>query len=143
MELTLDRSAHDFKDTEMEIALTTLSVTGQYRPEIGSLELSPYVGLGLGYSFNSVELTSDFKDLCDFLDVSCKTSIDNSLTLHLNAGTDYFINDNIALFGEGRYTISSASFDLEVADDFGTTVTVSGDLNLDRFDIRAGVKYFF
>ncbi|MCC6543798.1 MAG: outer membrane beta-barrel protein [Nitrospirae bacterium] len=150
-EISLDRSAHDVTATNLndpiaEVTMTTLMATLQYRGKAGSPGFSTFFGIGAGYSLNSSEFSSQVKEECRALSVTCSFETDNSVAFHLQGGTDYFFNDDWALSFEGGFTYSKASsnHDLTISNGF-TTVTEKGtdDLDLHRFDLRVGVKYYF
>ena len=146
IEASIDRSSHDADVLGVnfgEVSMTTMALTGQYRTEIASMNISPYTGLGLGYSLVSADLSSVWKDACILVDgFPCSLDVDNAMTLHINAGADYFVNDNFAIALEGRYTLGSASATYHEKDEF-YTYDYDFDLSLDRFDLRVGVKYYF
>lgn len=147
IELSLDRSMHDVTHSSFdyplaEVTMTTLAVSLEYRGGATSKRFSPFIGIGAGYSLNSSDITSEVKSGCKLVNATCTFDIDNSKTLHLNAGTDFFVTDNWALSIEGRIITGSAS---TIVSRKTTTSTVSaeGNLNLSRIDMMAGVKYYF
>lgn len=147
LNISIDKSSHDIKDSEMTfetVDITTLAFIGQYRYDMGASELSPYAGVGLGYSSVQHSLSSDAKFLfCYDEDNHC--SIDgggSSFALLINAGADYFITDNVAIAIEGRYTYSSVSPEFQL-NDADYEYTLSYDLDLSRIDLRGGLKYYF
>ena len=146
LEVSLDRSSNDVKDSGINFAtsdITTLAFTGQYRPEISSMTLSPYVGIGMGYSYVSHSLSSEAKDTLCYDSSPCRIyGGNNAIAVLLNAGVDYFINDNWAIVAEGRYTISSVEPQLQFNDAI-YDYNLDFELNLDRIDLRTGVKYYF
>ncbi len=147
IEASIDRSSHNADVLGInfgEVSMTTMALTGQYRTEIASMNISPYTGLGLGYSLVSADLSSEWKDVCIFIsDFPCSLDVDNAFTLHINAGADYFVNDNFAIAMEGRYTLGSASATYHEEYALLGPYDYDFDLSLDRFDLRVGVKYYF
>ena len=154
IELSLDRSMHDVTHSSFdyplaEVTMTTLGVSLEYRGGATSSSLShyysrfsPFIGIGAGYSLNSSDITSEVQSGCKLVSATCTFDVDNSMTLHLNGGTDFFFTDNWALSIEGRIITGSAS---TIVSRKTTTSTLSseGDLNLSRIDLMAGVKYYF
>lgn len=151
MDVSLDRSNHDIKDNlnnTAEVSLTTLAVSGQYRPQLPSLPISPHIGFGIGYSI--VLLDFDFTAqlpcglawngsawVVQYCDTDVDTKNHNAMTLHGSVGTDYFFSNNLALGVEVRYIKSKASV-------WGGPLDENlFDLELDRYDIRTGIKYYF
>jgi len=142
-EVSLDRSTHDVKVTDLkdpvaEVSMMVMTASLQYRGKPGSPRFSPFIGIGAGYSLNNGEISSQAKAGCP----SCTFDIDNSFALHLHGGTDYFFNDHWALSIAGRFTYSKSSYSLTLKSG-NTTLSETDDLDLHRIDIRGGVKYYF
>lgn len=134
LEVSLARAVLDVEIEDIDFGeLTTypLQVTAQYRIPAGNI--LPYFGAGVGYYFNEFDEDS----IISSAGVSVDT--DNSFGFHVNAGCDFFLNQNSAINLDARYFWSKTSTSV----DFLGTEIADDDLDLDSLVIGAGLKYFF
>jgi outer membrane protein len=105
----------------------TLTLQYHFMPDS---QFSPYVGAGLNYSFFYGEDDgTNFDDL----------DVEGGLGYALQAGFDYWLDDNWGLNVDAKY------IDLEIDADVnsGGTALSADDVDLDPFIIGAGVSYRF
>lgn len=98
--------------------------------------IDPYIGAGVGYSFN------DFSDSEFISRQGIRAEVDNSMFYFLTAGVEYPVNDRYVLFLAGQYTIGEVDMTGTVATPFGV-VEMEDEGALDRYEFNVGVKYFF
>ena len=146
IELSLGQTVLDVKPGDMpvdlgEVTVKAVHVTAQYRVPSGNL--SPYVGVGLGYYSNDFDLSDDVKDyIASDPNFDLDVDIDNSFGFHIDAGVDYFVNTNFALNFDARYFWSQADATMTETDT-GVTTKNEDEIDLDSFVIGVGAKYFF
>ncbi len=120
-----------------EINSLPLLLTAQYRI-IPEGPVVPYVGVGVGYYINDLDVKSEARAQAKAANISYPTDIDNSLGLHLNAGLDWFLTESFALNLDARYLFSEADIEGQ-----GTSSDTSDEIDLDSLLIGAGVKVYF
>ena len=105
----------------------TLTLQYHFTPEN---KFSPYVGAGLNYSiFYGESDGTGFNNL----------DVDGGLGYAVQAGFDYWLNDNWGLNLDAKYV----NLDIDVDVDLGATHLDADDVDLDPFIIGAGVSYRF
>lgn len=98
--------------------------------------VKPYIGAGIGYSFNDTS-ESDF-----IAAQGIQIEVDDSVFYYLTAGVEYPLNDQVALFLAGQYTIGDA--DMKGSAQTPTGIfEIEDEEPLDRYECNVGVKYFF
>ena len=131
-ELVLATAQHTVEEDSQDIGDTwilppTLMLQYHFQPE---KKFSPYVGAGINYSmFYAEDATNGFSDL----------DVDGGFGWALQAGADYWINDNWGLNLDVKYV------DLDVDADVtsGTTRLRASDVELNPIIVGAGVSYRF
>jgi outer membrane protein len=98
--------------------------------------VDPYIGAGIGYSFND-STASDF-----IAGQGMSGESDDSMFYFLTAGVEYPVSDKYSLFLAGQYTIGDADMTGSIQTPQGT-FEIEDEASLDRYEINAGVKYFF
>jgi opacity protein-like surface antigen len=98
--------------------------------------LDPYIGAGVGYSFNDSS-ESDF-----IRGQNMSGEDDHSFFYFLTAGVEYPVNDRYSLFLAGVYSIGDADMTAKIETPQGTLV-VEDEASMDRYELNLGVKYFF
>ena len=105
----------------------TLTLQYHFTPD---KKFSPYVGAGLNYSiFYGESDGTGFSNL----------DVDGGLGYALQAGFDYWLNDNWGLNLDAKYV----NLDIDVDVDLGATHLDADDVDLDPFIVGAGVSYRF
>lgn len=101
--------------TDVDVDIIPLSLTAKYLVPVSNRFL-PYLGAGVGVYFN------DADDI----------EMDNSLAIHVLGGCDLMLSESWSIFGEVKYTWSSADSD-----------TINDDIELDNLTASLGLKYYF
>ena len=105
----------------------TLTLQYHFTPE---KKFSPYVGAGLNYSmFYGESDGTGFSNL----------EVDGGVGYAIQAGFDYWLNDNWGLNLDAKYV----NLDVDVDVDLGATHLDADDVDLDPFILGAGVSYRF
>lgn len=105
----------------------TLTLQYHFTPE---KKFSPYVGAGLNYSmFYGESDGTGFSNL----------DVDGGVGYAIQAGFDYWLNDNWGLNVDAKYI----NLDIDVDVDLGATHLDADDVDLDPFIIGTGVSYRF
>lgn len=91
---------------------------------------SPYIGVGAGYYLNDFSADNAVKAEMGELDV------DNNAGFHACLGTEFFLNDNMALNLEGRYAFDNTKFKADSGDE-------SDSVDLNAITIKGGFKFYF
>lgn len=105
----------------------TLTVQYHFSPDS---KFSPYIGAGLNYSmFYGENDGNGFSNL----------DVDGGIGYAVQAGFDYWLNDNWGLNLDAKYI----NLDVDVDVDLGATHLDADDVDLDPFIIGAGVSYRF
>ena len=107
-------------------------LTFQYHPFTFE-GFSPYVGVGAGYYINDFDTSDAFKALATG---GKDLEVDSNAGFHACLGTDYFVNDTMAVNLDVRYAFNSTKFKTE-----GSTSEETIDLN--AYTVKLGFKYFF
>lgn len=119
--------AGSFNLGEAWILPPTLTLQYHFTPD---KKFSPYVGAGLNYSlFYGESDGTGFSNL----------DVDGGVGYALQAGFDYWINDNWGLNLDAKYV----NLDVDVDVDLGATHLDADDVDLDPVIIGAGVSYRF
>lgn len=119
--------AGPFNLGEAWILPPTLTLQYHFTPDNA---FSPYVGAGLNYSmFYGEEDGNGFNNL----------DVDGGIGYAVQAGFDYWLNDNWGLNLDAKYI----NLDVDVDVDLGATHLDADDVDLDPFIIGAGVSYRF
>lgn len=106
-----------------------LTLTARAHYPLGAF--SPYVGLGVGYYFNSIgDLAIPMPGVT--------MDMDNSFGYHAVAGCEAFVSKNVAVDLSARYTWNKA--DLHVSYMGGED---SEKVKLDNWSVGLGLKYYF
>ena len=95
--------------------------------------LDPYIGAGVGYSFNEGS-PSDF-----IAQQGISTDADNSTFWFVTAGAELPVSSNAALFAAGQYTVE----DMEGTGSIRGMGERTNETSMDRYELNIGVKYFF
>jgi outer membrane protein W len=98
--------------------------------------IDPYVGAGVGYSFNSFS-ESDFIN-----SQGMSVDVDDSPFYYLTAGVEYPFSENYAVFLAGQYTIGDTDVSGYAQTPQGT-IQLEDESTLDRYEVNMGLKYFF
>lgn len=105
----------------------TLTLQYHFTPE---KQFSPYVGAGLNYSvFYGEDDAAGFNNL----------DVDGGFGYAVQAGFDYWINDNWGVNLDAKYV----NLDVDVDVNLGATALSADDVDLDPFILGAGVSYRF
>ncbi|MCI5130591.1 MAG: hypothetical protein D3904_03510, partial [Candidatus Electrothrix sp. EH2] len=98
--------------------------------------IDPYVGAGIGYSFNDTTQS-------DFISRQRMSGeVDDSMFYFLTAGVEYPVREKYALFLAGQYSIGDADIQGTVETPQGR-LQMENETTLDRYELNVGVKYFF
>jgi outer membrane protein len=120
-------SAGNFNIGEAWILPPTLTLQYHFTPD---RKFSPYVGAGLNYSiFYGESNGTGFNDL----------DVDGGLGYAVQAGFDYWLNDNWGINLDAKYV----NLDIDVDVNLGATHLDADNVDLDPFIIGVGVSYRF
>ncbi len=132
----------DKEDSKLKAKYTDVVLNGYYKINISNLPISPYAGIGLGYSSIKLDWTVGNADA--FSGVGAPSNKIDALLLALFAGVQYDINQNMAVTLDGNMTVRSGFectstgrlFD-NSAIDYKTTFAT-----LNTFSLNAKFKYY-
>ena len=98
--------------------------------------IDPYIGAGIGYSFN------DSSDSEFISSQGLSAEVDDSMFYFLTVGVEYPFADRYALFLAGQYSIGDADVKGRIETPQGR-FEGENEVSLDRYEANLGVKYFF
>lgn len=143
--LSIEFAAENYKFDDEEEGITFGEVTAtpilgtiQFRPQT---PMNPYIGAGVGYYLLSYDESSTASDVCLFLfGEDCTYDVDNTFAVHVSAGIDYPLNENLGLNIDIRYAIGNAdaTFKLPLSG-----ISVSDEVDIDYYKLGIGLKYWF
>lgn len=97
--------------------------------------VSPYVGAGVGYYFNSFDVGGAF-----YNETKLDVDLENSFGFHVNGGAEIFATENVAFDIDLKYSWNSV--DVDLVNNKGV-LEASEDIDMDAFTATVGVKYYF
>jgi outer membrane protein W len=140
IELALDRTTPSQCDLKMaglsadagDGTQTPLTLAARFHWPIGIV--SPYIGGGVGYYWNSFDKNNDFWN------PAATVSMDNSVGYFVNIGSEFFLDatKNIALNLDFKYVWNKADLTVTMAG-----VSEKASMKLDSFVAGIGIKYYF
>jgi opacity protein-like surface antigen len=139
-ELSYDtRSSKANDDSGSKMKSNILLANLVYNFNIASENIKPYVGIGAGFAQS--QLTFSDTDASS-LGVNATQKLKNAFALQLKGGAKVYLTQNVAVFGDLRYTnLAKANYKTdELKTAFGVN-ELKGSLNY--FSANVGVSYFF
>lgn len=131
----LDASFFQPDAKDMDVSVTSVSFLAMLRHP--GQKFQPYIGVGLGLFVTDIDITVDLSAVSPGLtETLSDTSIDPGLDAR--GGLAIQLNQNVAIFGEYRFTYYNAEFKDTIA---GVDVTVETDYKTHH--LVAGVSYRF
>ena len=122
----LDLTRSEFGSDTGDFSLTNLSLGGQYRFGINDPKLVPYIGVGIDI------LATDYDP-----DNGSSRDVDTTAGVHISAGVDYFLQQNLALTAEVKVV---AAPETDITDNSGAH---RGDFDPSSVSTTVGLRYFF
>ncbi|MFC1815867.1 OmpW family protein [Thermodesulfobacteriota bacterium] len=116
-----------------------LLLTGRFHLPLKDGKILPYIGFGVGYYNNDFDESSNLSALAASTGSKISVSIDNSLGLHVKAGSEFFTTEHLALNLEVMYILNEADGKLNITG----YPDKEGGLDLNTLKVGLGVKYFF
>ncbi len=123
-----DRDALSFDRMEFTDGGNVLTVNVMRRWPDQWMDLTPYVGAGLGFSFPHVDVLTPAGDKTYGFQIG-------GAAMRLLAGMSYDINDRWAAFGEYQFTASQNDVDLDGGGDLSTVIKTNA--------LNFGISYRF
>jgi opacity protein-like surface antigen len=99
--------------------------------------LDPYIGAGVGYSFNDGS-ESDF-----IAGQGISSEMDDSTFYFVTAGVEYPFSDRCAVFLAGQYTMGDTDMKGSINSPQLGTMEMEAESTMDRYEVNLGVRYFF
>ncbi len=118
-----------------EVEQTPLLLTFRYHFLTDGMT-SPYIGVGIGHYYNELDL-SDIG--LQRLGATTVASLENGYGLHIAGGLEYFITSNAALNLDAKYVWNRTDLNMTRPGQ----QEVKYDLDLERFFLGIGIKYYF
>ena len=144
-ELSYDmRSSKASDSSNSKMKTNLLLANAVYNFNIASENIKPYVGFGVGFAQSELSFTGNAATSLSSYGFDTTYKLKNAFAMQLKGGAKVYLTENVAVFGDLRYTnISSASYKNQTAlkSLLGTTSEVKGSLNY--FSANVGVSYFF
>ena len=122
----LDLTRSEFGSNNGDFSVTNLSLGGQYRFGINDPKLVPYIGVGIDI------LATDYDP-----DNGSSRDVDTTAGVHISAGVDYFLQQNLALTAEVKVV---AAPETDITDNSGAR---RGDFDPSSVSTTVGLRYFF
>lgn len=139
--LGVDQKTEGVDAIKMSVGdLTQIPISLTARAHYRTDRFMPYVGVGILYSFNSLDVDATTKELVDNISgLAYDMDVDNDFGYHVNAGVEVLVTDSISIPVNVRYLWSSAEFK-EVLD--GKQLDPE-DVDMNALSFGAGLKITF
>jgi opacity protein-like surface antigen len=138
-DITLDEDV-PFSDDFATLTMMPLMLTLQLR--VANLGVVvPYLGIGAGYSFNSIsegDLADDFEDVGADVDLD----VEGSFALKVPVGADIFITDFLAVNLEAKYFYTQPEVEGTI-EYLGREMTEEEELDQSTFAFGVGLSFYF
>ncbi len=143
LEFSAGKSVVDIEATQLggttfdygEVEQTPLLLTFRYHFPTGGMA-TPYIGIGVGHYYNELDLSDIGRQR---LGQATVASLENGYGFHIAGGLEYFITNNAAFVLDGKYVWNRSDLNMTRPGQ----QEVKYDLDLERFFLGIGVKYYF
>lgn len=146
-DITIDDDVDPLSDDLGTLTMMPLMLTAQARfANLGIVV--PYLGFGLGISFNSISKGEWAEDVEDGLEAiygvnfDVNYEVDHSFAFKVPIGVDIFVTDNIAFNVEAKYFYTKPSVDIEI-EALGLSIDEDDEVDQSTFSFGLGASYYF
>jgi outer membrane protein W len=142
-----DKDTGEFSDDLGTVTMMPLMVNAQVRfANLG--RITPYIGFGLGISFNSITKGDEADEVEEALeakygyDFDIDISVDHSFAFKVPIGVDLFITDNIAFNLEAKYFYTNPEAEQRI-EGMGLSVSEKDEVHQSTFAFGTGLSFYF